>query len=74
MHKVGLGTIITLGVLVGLLVLAIVFMFIGWGAPQGGTQMSTNGWIAMVLGIVVTLALGSGLMALMFYSHRRGRD
>jgi len=28
----------------------------------------------MVLGIIATLALGIGLMALIFYSNRNGRD
>jgi hypothetical protein len=74
MKKSGLGTILVLAVLVGLLLLAIVFMVVGWGAPAGGTPMSTTGWIAMILGIIVTLALGCGLMALMFYSDRSGRD
>jgi hypothetical protein len=74
MRKTGFGTILTLAVLVGLLLLAIVFMVIGWGAPPGGTPMSTTGWIAMVFGIIATLALGAGLMALMFYSSRHGRD
>jgi hypothetical protein len=74
MRKTGLGTIITLAVLVGLLLFAIVFMVIGWGAPPGGTPMSTAGWIAMAFGIIATLALGAGLMALMFYSNRHDRD
>jgi hypothetical protein len=74
MKKTGLGTFLVLAVLIGLLVAAIVFMIIGWGAPAGGTPMSTTGWIAMILGIVATLALGCGLMALMFYSSRSGRD
>jgi hypothetical protein len=74
MKNSGLGTILVLAVLIGLLIAAIVFMMIGWGAPAGGTPMSTTGWIAMILGIVATLALGCGLMALMFYSSRSGRD
>lgn len=74
MQKPGLGTILTLLILVGFLLAAIVFMVIGWGAPAGGSPMSTTGWIAMVFGIIVTLALGAGLMALMFYSNRHGRD
>ena len=36
--------------------------------------MSTAGWAAMLLGIVVTLALGIGLMSLVFLSNRRGYD
>jgi hypothetical protein len=74
MGKVGPGTIVTLALLVGVLLLAIVFMVIGWDVPEGGAQMSTAGWIAMVVGVLVTLVLGAGLMALMFYSSRRGRD
>jgi len=74
MGKPGLGTIIALIILVGLLLMAIVFLAVGWDAPPGGEQMSTGGWIAMVLGILATLALGIGLMTLMFYSNRSGRD
>jgi hypothetical protein len=36
--------------------------------------MSAGGWAALVLGVVVTLALGIGLMALVFISNRRGFD
>jgi hypothetical protein len=74
MGKAGLGTIIALVILVGLLLLAIVFMAIGWNAPEGGEPMSAGGWIAMILGTIATLALGIGLMTLMFYSNRSGRD
>jgi hypothetical protein len=74
MGKPGIGTILTLVILVGLLVLAIIFMLVGWDEPDGGTPMSSAGWIAMILGVLVTLGLGVGLMALMFYSNRSGRD
>ena len=74
MGKIGLGTIIALVILVGLLLLAIVFMAVGWNAPEGGEKMSVAGWIAMILGVIATLALGIGLMTLMFYSNRSGRD
>ncbi len=40
----------------------------------GDVQMSAAGWGAMLLGIVVTLGLGFGLMALVFISNRRGYD
>jgi hypothetical protein len=74
MGKPGFGTIVALVILVGLLLLAIVFMAVGWNAPEGGEKMSTAGWIAMILGVIATLALGVGLMTLMFYSSRSGRD
>jgi dipeptide/tripeptide permease len=40
----------------------------------GDGGMSPAGWIAMGLGIVATLGLGVGLMALVFISNRRGYD
>jgi len=40
----------------------------------GEVQISTNGWIALTLGGVLTLALGGGLMSLVFFSSRRGHD
>lgn len=39
-----------------------------------GTEMSIHGWIAMWIGVVLSMALGAGLMALVFYSARRGYD
>jgi hypothetical protein len=40
----------------------------------GDAGMSAAGWFALGLGVFVTLALGIGLMALVFISHRRGYD
>jgi hypothetical protein len=40
----------------------------------GDVQISTGGWVALVLGALFTLVLGVGLMALMFFSSRRGYD
>jgi hypothetical protein len=44
-----------------------------WNA-LGVSQISLAGWLAMIFGIIVTLALGIGLMTLMFISNRRGYD
>ena len=72
----GAGTILVLVVLIGLLALAIYVGVTGWnmGADDTGGSMSTAGYVAMALGIVVTLALGAGLMALMYYSSKHDRD
>jgi len=40
----------------------------------GDSGIDANGWIALVLGVLVTLGLGIGLMALVFISNRRGYD
>jgi hypothetical protein len=40
----------------------------------GTSQISVAGWLAMIFGVIITLALGIGLMALMFISNKRGYD
>jgi hypothetical protein len=40
----------------------------------GDTGIDTSGWIALVLGALVTVAVGVGLMSLVFISNRRGYD
>jgi hypothetical protein len=73
------GIWITLAVLGMFLVLALAFSYVGWTSSSDATghqmqQMSTSGYVAMTLGIVATLALGVGLMTLVFYSNRKGHD
>lgn len=43
-------------------------------ADLGEVAIGTQGTIALVLGVVLTFAVGAGLMALVFFSHRRGYD
>ena len=43
-------------------------------AQFGEVQFSGHGVVALILGIVLSLALGIGLMFLVFYSNRRGHD
>jgi len=64
-----------IAVVLAIAVLAIVIAVIAsaWSG-LGDTGMSAGGWAALVLGVVVTLALGIGLMALVFISNRRGFD
>jgi hypothetical protein len=40
----------------------------------GPSEITPAGWVAMILGILVTLGLGIGLMTLVFVSSRRGYD
>jgi hypothetical protein len=39
-----------------------------------GPPMPTSGYVAMTFGILFSLIVGCGLMALLFYSHRHGYD
>jgi len=62
-----------------LLVLAAFFVASLWYAVRvwtsmAGVQMSGFGWFFLVLGVVVTIGLGAGLMALVFYSSRHDMD
>ena len=44
-----------------------------WVSLSDG-QMSANGYIALVLGSLGTIALAGGLMGLLVYSNRSGYD
>ena len=59
--------------LIGLLGLAIYAALDVWGALEG-TEISTQGWIALSAGVLITFGLGAGLMFLVFYSNRQGYD
>ncbi len=41
---------------------------------MGDIELGFHGWAALFLGSAGTFGLGVGLMALSFYSHRRGYD
>jgi hypothetical protein len=63
----------TVAVLMGFLVWAGWYAVHSWTALDG-VQISTLGWVFLVLGVVFTLGLGAGLMALVFYSSRENYD
>ena len=60
-------------VLLGFLVASIWYAVYAWGAI-GLAHMSPFGWFALVAGSVLTITVGGGLMALLFYSSRNGYD
>jgi hypothetical protein len=66
-------TLILILVLGGLLAAAVLGATALWNAA-GGTGLSGHGLAALVLGALASLALGGGLMFLVFYSSRRGHD
>ncbi len=63
----------TLIVLFGLLILAAVTGLWAW-REIGEVEIGMHGWIALGLGAGLTFLVGAGLMALMFFSARRGYD
>jgi hypothetical protein len=52
---------------------SIWFAFHVW-ATDAGSPMPASGYVAMAIGILFSLVVGIGLMALVFYSHRHGYD
>jgi ABC-type multidrug transport system permease subunit len=55
-------------------VTAVAVVIARFWSSIGTSEISFAGWLAMALGIVATLALGIGLMSLVFISSRRGYD
>jgi hypothetical protein len=71
--RMDVGSWIILIVLLSLLVATGVVIYFGWTLGNG-TDVPTSGYAAMALGVILSLAVGFGLMALLFYSSRRGYD
>jgi len=71
--RMGVGSWIVLIVLLLLLIATGVVVYFGWTLGNG-TDVPTSGYAAMALGVILSLAVGFGLMALLFYSSRRGYD
>jgi hypothetical protein len=63
-------TFLLVVVLGGILAAVMFGVLTEWDA----SAMSVHGWIALGLGTFISLALGGGLMALVFHSARKGYD
>ena len=65
----------TLGILALLAMLAASLYFaFGLGKDIEAPDMPVELYVAMALGVVFSIVIGAGLMALVFYSSRRGYD
>jgi len=59
--------------LLALLAGSVWFAYYVWVTDEG-PPIPAMGYVAMALGILFSLLVGVGLMALIFYSHRHGYD
>ena len=59
--------------LFALLALAVWFAAAAWG-HIGGDSIPLYGYVAIAGGVLFSLIIGGGLMALVFYSSRHGYD
>jgi hypothetical protein len=75
MTKIGsrIGTVALVAVLLGLLAASVWFAAHSWTSVDG-PPMPASGYVAMTLGVVFSILIGCGLMALVFYSNRYGYD
>lgn len=60
------GSLLMVAILIGYVIFA-------WSRTSS-VALSAHGIAALVIGVVLTLAIGAGLMALVFYSARKGYD
>jgi hypothetical protein len=68
-----LGRAALAAALLGILALSAWYASRAWTSVDG-PPLPTQGYVAMILGVIFSLALGGGLMALVFYSSRYGYD
>ncbi len=60
-------------VLFAFLAVAIAYAVYGWN-KLGDVGIPATGWMFLIAGIILTIVVGAGLMTLLFYSSRKGRD
>lgn len=65
---------IALITLFGSLLAAAGYVAVSSWNELAGAQLSWHGYLALSLGAALSIALGVGLMALVFFSSRRGHD
>jgi hypothetical protein len=71
--KQSLGTIALIAALIAIMAAALWYAAGAWLTVEG-PPMPAIGYVAMGFGIVLSLLVGCGLMALVFYSNRHGYD
>ena len=72
-QRMGAGSWAVLVVLFALLGATTLIAYVGW-TSGGSTDVPVSGYIAMGMGVAASLAVGFGLMALVFFSSRQGYD
>ncbi len=71
-QKMGAGGLLVILALAAIFIFSLYFAYWGWNINDA--EISTHGMTALVAGIVLSTALGAGLMALLFWSNRKGYD
>ncbi len=64
---------LVIAILIAFLAGAVYVGYRGW-TGGGDVDMPASAYVALALGVIFSLLIGCGLMALVFYSHRKGYD
>lgn len=72
-HMEAMRTFALIAALGGLLIAAVWFAVYSWNAIEG-PPIPFEGYVTMTFGVIFSLVVGIGLMALLFYSSRHGYD
>ena len=74
-QKPNVGTnIVVVAVLIAIMTGELWFAASAWTEVLSGPPMPRVGHAAMIMSVVLSLLVGCGLMALLFYSSRHGYD
>ena len=68
-----MGTKLLMGVLLALLTGSLVVGYVGW-TGSADADIPSAAYVVLFVGVIITLLVGCGLMALVFYSNRKGYD
>lgn len=66
------STLILAAALGAILVAAVILSVQVWTGMDAA--MTGHGWFALAIGVVLSIVVGAGLMALVFFSSRSGHD
>ena len=72
-QRLNAGTSVLVVALVAIMIAALWFAVSAW-TEVSGPPMPPVGYAAMIMGVLLSLVVGCGLMALLFYSSRHGYD
>jgi hypothetical protein len=73
-RRISVGKLLILIVVAAVSTVSFIYFLQQAAEITGPVEMSIHGWIAMGIGVVFSMAVGIGLMALVFFSARQGYD
>ena len=71
--RLGVGSWTVVILLLSMLAATLVVAYLGWTLASG-VDVPASAYVAMEFGVIMSPAVGIGLMALIFYSSRKGYD